>query len=57
MRKSAVEVDSLLRAGEAIDAVHAQVAGFLRTGRTEREVGAPTSRTPSWPPDTNGSTS
>ena len=40
MRKSAVEVDSLLRAGEAIDAVHAQVAGFLRTGRTEREVGA-----------------
>jgi Xaa-Pro aminopeptidase len=40
MRKSDSEVTALERAGEAIDAVHAQVAGFLRTGRTEREVGA-----------------
>jgi len=40
MRKSAAEITALVRAGEAIDAVHAQVAGFLRPGRTEREVGA-----------------
>lgn len=40
MRKSPTEVQALLRAGEAIDAVHAQVAEFLRAGRTEREVGA-----------------
>ncbi len=40
MRKSAAEIAALVRAGEAIDAVHAQVAGFLRPGRTEREVGA-----------------
>ncbi len=40
MRKSPAEVAALVRAGEAIDAVHAQVAGFLRPGRTEREVGA-----------------
>jgi len=40
MRKSAAEIEALVRAGEAIDAVHAQVAGFLRPGRTEREVGA-----------------
>jgi len=40
MRKSQAEIDALLRAGAAIDAVHEQVAGFLRAGRTEREVGA-----------------
>lgn len=40
MRKSPVEIEALLRAGAAIDSVHAQVAGFLRPGRTEREVGA-----------------
>lgn len=40
MRKSQAEIEALLRAGAAIDAVHAQVAGFLRAGRTEREVGA-----------------
>lgn len=39
MRKSPAEVASLVRAGQAIDAVHAQVPGFLRPGRTEREVG------------------
>lgn len=40
MRKSAAEIAALVRAGEAIDTVHEQVAGFLRPGRTEREVGA-----------------
>jgi Xaa-Pro aminopeptidase len=40
MRKSASEIASLVRAGAAIDAVHAQVGGFLEAGRTEREVGA-----------------
>ena len=40
MRKSAAEIASLVRAGAAIDAVHAQVGGFLETGRTERQVGA-----------------
>jgi Xaa-Pro aminopeptidase len=40
MRKSEAEIQSLVRAGHAIDAVHAQVGGFLRAGRTEREVGA-----------------
>lgn len=40
MRKDASEVESLLAAGAAIDAVHAQVPGFLRPGRSEREVGA-----------------
>jgi Xaa-Pro aminopeptidase len=40
IRKSAMEVDALRRAGAAIDAVHAQVAQWLRPGRTEREVGA-----------------
>lgn len=39
MRKSPVEVAALREAGEAIDAVHRQVPGFLRPGRTEREVG------------------
>lgn len=40
MRKSAAEMAALVAAGAAIDAVHGQVAGFLRVGRTEREVGA-----------------
>lgn len=39
MRKSPAEVAALREAGAAIDAVHAQVPGFLRAGRTEREVG------------------
>ncbi|HQR79203.1 MAG TPA: Xaa-Pro peptidase family protein [Actinomycetota bacterium] len=39
MRKSPAEIESLLRAGRAIDEVHAQVPGLLRPGRTEREVG------------------
>jgi Xaa-Pro aminopeptidase len=39
MRKSAAEVAALRAAGEAIDSVHRQVPGFLRAGRTEREVG------------------
>ncbi|MFI6390294.1 M24 family metallopeptidase [Nonomuraea sp. NPDC050540] len=39
MRKSPAEVEALREAGEAIDAVHRQVPGFLRAGRTEREVG------------------
>ena len=40
MRKDPAEVDQLRRAGAAIDAVHAQVPGWLRPGRTEAEVGA-----------------
>lgn len=40
MRKDAAEVDALLSAGAAIDRVHDRVAGLLRPGRTEREVGA-----------------
>jgi len=40
MRKSAAEVAALREAGAAIDRVHARVAGWLRPGRTEREVGA-----------------
>ena len=39
MRKSATEVESLARAGAAIDRVHSQVPELLRPGRTEREVG------------------
>ncbi|GAA0842606.1 Xaa-Pro peptidase family protein [Streptosporangium amethystogenes subsp. fukuiense] len=39
MRKSPAEVVALREAGAAIDAVHAQVPGFLRAGRTEREIG------------------
>ncbi|MER6830256.1 Xaa-Pro peptidase family protein [Streptosporangium sp. NPDC000563] len=39
MRKTPAEVAALRRAGAAIDAVHAQVPGFLRAGRTEREIG------------------
>lgn len=40
MRKAPAEVDALREAGRAIDRVHAQVPGWLRAGRTEREVGA-----------------
>lgn len=40
MRKDGAEVASLRRAGAAIDAVHAQVPGWLAPGRTEAEVGA-----------------
>jgi Xaa-Pro aminopeptidase len=39
MRKLPEEVDALRRAGAAIDRVHEQVAGLLRPGRTEAEVG------------------
>lgn len=39
-RKSAAEVAELVRAGAAIDAVHAAMADWLRPGRTEREVAA-----------------
>jgi Xaa-Pro aminopeptidase len=39
-RKSPAEVAALLAAGEAIDRVHARVPGWLRPGRTEREVAA-----------------
>ncbi|MGI9197184.1 MAG: M24 family metallopeptidase [Candidatus Nanopelagicales bacterium] len=39
MRKSQAEIDALQRAADAIDRVHAQVAGLLRPGRSEREVG------------------
>ena len=39
MRKSPEEVAALLRAGRAIDEVHAAVPSLLRPGRTEREVG------------------
>ena len=39
MRKDAAEIAALRSAGAAIDTVHAQVAGLLRPGRTEREVG------------------
>jgi Xaa-Pro aminopeptidase len=40
MRKNPAEVAALREAGAAIDRVHAQVAGWLRPGRTERAVGA-----------------
>jgi Xaa-Pro aminopeptidase len=40
MRKSAAELAALREAGAAIDRVHARVPGWLRPGRTEREVGA-----------------
>ncbi|MDZ7577751.1 MAG: Xaa-Pro peptidase family protein [Candidatus Nanopelagicales bacterium] len=38
--KSEAEIAALMEAGAAIDSVHARAAGFLRPGRTEREVGA-----------------
>jgi Xaa-Pro aminopeptidase len=40
IRKTAAEVEALQEAGAAIDRVHARVPGWLRAGRTEREVGA-----------------
>ena len=40
MRKNPAEVAALREAGAAIDRVHAQVPGWLRAGRTERQVGA-----------------
>ncbi len=39
-RKSAAEVAALREAGQAIDRVHALVPGWLRSGRTERQVAA-----------------
>ena len=39
-RKSPAEVLALRAAGEAIDRVHARVPGWLRPGRTERQVAA-----------------
>jgi len=39
LRKQAGEVDSLRRAGQAIDRVHQRMAEWLRPGRTEAEVG------------------
>jgi Xaa-Pro aminopeptidase len=40
IRKTPAEVEALREAGQAIDRVHARVPGWLRAGRTEREVGA-----------------
>lgn len=40
MRKSPEEVAALREAGAAIDRVHEQMGGWLRAGRTEREIGA-----------------
>ena len=39
MRKSPAEVAALREAGAAIDRVHARVPGWLKAGRTERQVG------------------
>jgi Xaa-Pro aminopeptidase len=40
IRKAPAEVAALRAAGEAIDRVHARVPGWLRAGRTERQVAA-----------------
>lgn len=40
IRKSPDEIASLRRAAAAIDSVHAEMAQWLRAGRTEREIGA-----------------
>jgi Xaa-Pro aminopeptidase len=40
VRKTPAEVSALRAAGEAIDRVHARVPGWLRAGRTERQVAA-----------------
>jgi Xaa-Pro aminopeptidase len=40
MRKTPAEVAALREAGAAIDRVHARVPGWLRAGRTERQVAA-----------------
>ena len=39
MRKDDAEIAALMRAGAAIDRVHARVPELMRAGRTEREVG------------------
>jgi Xaa-Pro aminopeptidase len=39
-RKSVAEVAALREAGQAIDRVHAEVPGWLRSGRTEEQVAA-----------------
>jgi Xaa-Pro aminopeptidase len=39
MRKTPAEVEALREAGAAIDRVHARVPGWLKAGRTERQVG------------------
>jgi Xaa-Pro aminopeptidase len=39
MRKSPAEVGALREAGAAIDRVHERVPGWLKAGRTERQVG------------------
>jgi Xaa-Pro aminopeptidase len=39
-RKSPAEIAALREAGQAIDRVHARVPGWLRAGRTERQVAA-----------------
>src|SRR4051812_24764790 len=38
--KNAAEIEELAAAGAAIDRVHARMAGIVRVGRTEAEVGA-----------------
>jgi Xaa-Pro aminopeptidase len=38
VQKTSAEVDALRRAGEAIDRVHARMAEFLRTGRSEADI-------------------
>ncbi|WP_018179302.1 M24 family metallopeptidase [Jongsikchunia kroppenstedtii] len=40
MIKDASEIEALRRAGAAIDAVHRQVPGWLKAGRTEGEIAA-----------------
>jgi Xaa-Pro aminopeptidase len=40
IRKTPAEVAALRAAGEAIDRVHSRVPGWLRAGRTERQVAA-----------------
>jgi Xaa-Pro aminopeptidase len=40
IRKSPAEVAALRAAGEAIDRVHGRVPGWLRPGRTERQIAA-----------------
>jgi Xaa-Pro aminopeptidase len=40
IRKTPAEVAALRAAGEAIDRVHARVPGWLRPGRTERQIAA-----------------
>jgi Xaa-Pro aminopeptidase len=40
MRKDAAELAALRKAGDAIDRVHANMAEWLRAGRTEAQVGA-----------------